>query len=125
MEMVHSADAGLFNLTPFRGIDADPGTAFEMGAMHVLGRPVAGYTAEERDLASRIRTDFGPVREGTIGEVDRDGMLIEDFGASDNAMLAFAGPVAVCAPVAQPSLAAFEAFDLALDRLLSTVGGDQ
>ena len=37
--------AGLVaNLTPFRGVSMDSGTAFEVGFMRALGRPVLGYT---------------------------------------------------------------------------------
>ena len=41
---MHSCDALVANLTPFRGVSADAGTAFEVGFMRALGRPVLGYT---------------------------------------------------------------------------------
>ncbi len=40
---LRGCDALIANLTPFRGPSADPGTAFELGFMRALGRPVFGY----------------------------------------------------------------------------------
>ena len=42
--LMRSCDALIANLTPFRGVSADSGTAFEVGFMRALGRPVFGYT---------------------------------------------------------------------------------
>jgi nucleoside 2-deoxyribosyltransferase len=46
--------AGLIaNLTPFRGVSMDAGTAFEVGFMRALGRPVLGYTNVVADYRAR------------------------------------------------------------------------
>ena len=47
---MRSCDAAVANLTPFRGVSADAGTAFEVGFMRALGRPVLGYTNTPLDL---------------------------------------------------------------------------
>ena len=41
--MIRVADAGIFNLTPFRGPSADVGTVFELGVMTALGKPCFAY----------------------------------------------------------------------------------
>ena len=55
LAMIRRADAGVFNLTPFRGVSADAGTVFELGLMIGLGKPVFGYTNESDDLLTRTR----------------------------------------------------------------------
>ncbi len=69
---IRSCDAMLANITPFRGPSADVGTAWEMGFMRALGRPVAAWTEETRDYAPRVTPD---------------GLLVEEFGLADNLML--------------------------------------
>ena len=70
---IRSCDAMVANITPFRGASADVGTAWEMGFMRALGRPVVAWTTDARDYAARVAPD---------------GLLIEDFGQADNLMLA-------------------------------------
>jgi nucleoside 2-deoxyribosyltransferase len=41
---MHSCDAMVVNLTPFRGPSADVGSAYEMGFMRALGCPIFAYT---------------------------------------------------------------------------------
>ncbi|WP_160123216.1 nucleoside 2-deoxyribosyltransferase [Rhodovarius lipocyclicus] len=69
---IRGCDALVANLTPFRSPSADAGTAWEMGFMRALGRPVLGWTEDERDYAPRVTPD---------------GLQIEDFGLADNLML--------------------------------------
>jgi len=80
---IQGCDALVANLTPFRGVAADPGTVFELGFMRGLGRPVFGYTHEPADYAARVtgtRAADGRCR-------DSDGLEIEDFGLAENLML--------------------------------------
>lgn len=69
---IRSCDAMLANITPFRGPSADVGTAWEMGFMRALGRPVAAWTEDARDYAPRVAPD---------------GLMVEAFGLADNLML--------------------------------------
>ena len=69
---IRGCDAMIANITPFRGVSADPGTAWEMGFMRALGRPVCAWTEEPRDLAARVTPD---------------GLLVENFGLAENLML--------------------------------------
>jgi len=86
--LMRSCSAVLANMTPFRGAGMDSGTAFEMGFMRALGRPVFGYTNAVADYADRARA----VRQLGFIDEDFDGeeMDIEDFGLAENLMLAVA-----------------------------------
>jgi len=54
-ELMRSCAGLIANLTPFRGVSMDAGTAFEVGFMQALGRPLAGYTNVTADYAERAR----------------------------------------------------------------------
>ena len=86
--LMHEADAGVFNLTPFRGPSADVGTVLELGVMATLGKPVFAYTHAAQNLIDRLRAAPGLVLDAGTGLWrDPDGMSAEDFGLSDNLML--------------------------------------
>jgi nucleoside 2-deoxyribosyltransferase len=76
--LMESCDLAIANMTPFRGPSMDVGTAFEMGFMRGLGRPVLGYTNVAGSLLERTRLFFAD---------HADGMSIEDFDMVDNLML--------------------------------------
>jgi len=91
MERVMQAcDAMIVNLTPFRGPSADVGSAYEMGYMRALGRPIFSYSNDDRPFTDRVAAFCeGVVRVRTTGEhEDPDGMAIEPFMLHDNLMLA-------------------------------------
>jgi nucleoside 2-deoxyribosyltransferase len=113
LAMMRGADAGIFNLSPFRGPGADAGTVFELGLIHGLGKPVFGYTNAAGTLLDRVAD---AVRDPTTGIWrDAEGMVIEDFGNADNLMLdaclAEAGAPMIRATADRPldDLAGFEA----------------
>lgn len=58
-KMMIEADAIIANLTPFRGIAADTGTAFELGFMCASGKPVFAYTNVARDHSGRVSDLYG------------------------------------------------------------------
>jgi nucleoside 2-deoxyribosyltransferase len=66
----------------------DSGTAYEVGFMRALGRPVFGYTNMVDDLASRARAFRA--RGIPEGDCDRSDCEIEDFGLAENIMIAVA-----------------------------------
>jgi nucleoside 2-deoxyribosyltransferase len=91
---IRSCDAMVANITPFRGPSADVGTAWEMGFMRALGRPVAAWSEDPRDYAARVAPD---------------GLLVEAFGLADNLMLqggarVFRGPHAFAAALQSLSI---------------------
>ena len=54
-------DAMIVNLTPFRGPSADVGSAYEMGFMRALGRPIFAYSHDARPFLDRVhrRPSYG------------------------------------------------------------------
>jgi nucleoside 2-deoxyribosyltransferase len=78
--------AGLIaNLTPFRGVSMDSGTAFEVGFMRALGRPVLGYTnvtADYRERAEIHRRAAPPLADADCPDAE-----IEDFDGAENLMI--------------------------------------
>ena len=60
---IRSADALIANLTPFRGSSADVSTAYELGFMRALGRPVFGYSTTAVPFTQRSR-DFAALHGG-------------------------------------------------------------
>lgn len=92
--MIDKADAVVANMVRFRGPGMDGGTAFEMGYMRGLGKPVFAYydaepfygEAEPAGLyPDRVRRLVGQSPDNSA--VDVDGLLIEDFGMADNLMM--------------------------------------
>jgi nucleoside 2-deoxyribosyltransferase len=116
------ADMGLFNIQPWRGPEADEGTAYELGFMAALGKPVVLYTSDPRPFAERIVSDFyrgevysdGPVLRGAS-----DSMMIEGFaGFSSNLMLVNAATRSARLALgesASPSAAVHNSFEEAAD----------
>jgi nucleoside 2-deoxyribosyltransferase len=86
--LMRSADLLIANLTPFRGVSMDAGTAFEVGFMRALGRPVLGYTNVPGDY--RGRAEAFRARGIPTGDSDAIGFEIEDFGMVENLMIAVA-----------------------------------
>src|SRR5690606_39043377 len=115
-------DLIIANMTPFRGPGMDAGTAFEMGFMRALGKPVLGYTNDGRLFAERTRAFLGIARGAgghPHGDADPDGMLIEDFAMVDNLMMhgavvASGGEIAVEDVAGSARFTALAAFERAV-----------
>lgn len=94
--LIEAAAGCIANVTPFRGPSLDAGTAYEIGHMRGLGKPVYAYSNDARPFAARTRHFCG-----VSGERDNDGILIEDFGLTDNLMIdgaaARSGSAIICA----------------------------
>ena len=88
-EMMLGSDLIIANMTPFRGLSADVGTAFEIGFMCALGRPAFAYTNVAAGYFERVVERCGhPVARAPDGHVrDPDGMMVEDCAMADNLML--------------------------------------
>jgi nucleoside 2-deoxyribosyltransferase len=84
--MMDEADAIIANLTPFRGPGADPGTAYELGAMAARKKLCIGYSNDPTVYADRVRR-FTTVTSHDGQLIDADGVMIEDFGLNDNLMM--------------------------------------
>lgn len=117
--LMDRADAGLFNLSPFRGPSADVGTVFELGYMAAQGKLVCGYSNAPASYAARAVRSHGPSVEEQGMLRDRDGHMIERFGLPDNLMIAEAiqvtgGVFIAVEEKTGPRLAAIAAFDAVL-----------
>lgn len=124
--LMRSADALVANLTPFRGASMDAGTAFEVGFMRALGRPVLGYTNAGADYVDRARD----VRaQGlTVHDGDDAALQIEDFGLAENLMIAIAimesGGTVVRSEVAGADrISSLDGFDRSLVELRRLLSG--
>lgn len=108
LELMRSADAGIFNLSPFRGVNADPGTAFELGYFCAQDKPLFAYTNSGTNLFDRVAEEFGVHHTPDGLACDADALLIENFGNADNLMLDGAlkrqGRAVLRPPVSAPGL---------------------
>jgi nucleoside 2-deoxyribosyltransferase len=99
--LMDQVEAAVFCLDGFRrGPEMDAGTAFEVGYMKALNKPIAGWTRDTRLYPQRVgdfvrsitgqkltRTEAGPVG-GTSGLLrDPDGILVHSDGCVQNAMV--------------------------------------
>ena len=122
-DLMRGCDALIANLTPFRGVSMDSGTAFEVGFMRALGRPVFGYTNitgsyRQRADAFRLLPDW---RDG-----DSEEFMVEDFGLAENLMIDIAlretGVVPVCVEaVPGEELSDLRGFEVCLRAALATL----
>lgn len=87
IEFIDDCEAVIANMTPFRGVNMDTGTAFEMGYAASKGKLIVGYTSDGREYLERVKSIYGDSL--TMGEDWRDqsDMLVEDFGLIDNLMM--------------------------------------
>jgi nucleoside 2-deoxyribosyltransferase len=76
IDMMENCDAVVANMTPFRGVSMDVGTAVEIGYMLARQRRVLGYTNVIADYETRVADDL---------------LAIDSFGFADNPMCE--GPV--------------------------------
>jgi nucleoside 2-deoxyribosyltransferase len=79
MRLIQEADAVVGNISPFRGPNMDPGTAWEIGFAEALNKPVALWSEDKRFLEQRT--------DGCAG-LDLQGWSIEQFGLPENLMIA-------------------------------------
>lgn len=86
--LMRTSDLLIANLTPFRGVAMDSGTAYEVGFMRALGRPVLGYINVPGDY--RGRAEAFRARGIPLGDSDRPDAEIEDFDLPENLMIAVA-----------------------------------
>ncbi|CAN1721490.1 Nucleoside 2-deoxyribosyltransferase [Hyphomicrobium sp. 1Nfss2.1] len=86
--LMRSCELVIANCTPFRSISIDAGTAFEIGFMQALGKPVLGYSNTTADYAARVRATAEAV--GHVWDAESNAADIEDFGLAENLMIAVA-----------------------------------
>jgi nucleoside 2-deoxyribosyltransferase len=88
--MIDRATAVIADISPFRGPNMDPGTAFEIGYAVALNKPVFAYTSRHGEtLLGRTKATFD-VRVIGAKHYDSNDMEVEDFGLHENLMIAAA-----------------------------------
>ena len=85
--LMERADAGLFNLSNFRGPSADAGTVFELGFLFARGKPVYGYSSSVGNYLDRVSALEGALVQQESRFLDGNGYAVEDFGLIDNLMI--------------------------------------
>ena len=85
-ELMDKCEIIIANMTPWRGVEMDDGTAFEMGYMRAQGKLICGYSQTPIPFAQRV---IDECYQGNITSDMRgsDGFAIEDFDLADNLML--------------------------------------
>lgn len=78
LKMIFECDVVIANITPFRGVSLDAGTAFEIGMAKALGKKIVGYTHDARPYKERVPNP-APSHP-----------TVEDFGLLENLMIACA-----------------------------------
>ncbi len=86
LERMHSCAGVIANLTPFRGVSMDVGTAYEVGYMASLGRLVLGYTNVVAAYRERATLYYRESAREAI-ESYSAGTSIENFGLAENLMI--------------------------------------
>jgi nucleoside 2-deoxyribosyltransferase len=85
--MIRDAAAVIADISPFRGPNMDPGTAFEIGYAVALDKPVFLYSTAAGTLFDRAAVAFD-LREAGGKSFDPDDLEVEDFGLCENLMIA-------------------------------------
>jgi nucleoside 2-deoxyribosyltransferase len=85
--LIDNVQAVIADISPFRGPNMDPGTAWEIGYGIAKGLRVYAWSSDPTSLAERTSRLPGAVAKGE-GFVDGDGWTIENFGLIDNLMIA-------------------------------------
>jgi len=87
--LIRKCDILIANITPFRGISADVGTAYEMGYARALGKHVYAYTNIVKLFSERVQEYFCDtvIRDSDGMLRDSHGMKVEEWGLIDNLMI--------------------------------------
>lgn len=86
-DAMRSCRFAIANLTPFRGVSVDAGTAFEVGFLAAHGAVVFGYTNEPSAYHLRV-AGHAPLNPAIAAHAG-GGWSVENFGLVDNLMLPF------------------------------------
>jgi len=85
VKLLETAQAIVADISPFRGPNMDPGTAWEIGYGIAKGLPVFAWSDDFSILFDRTRRQYaGSPKSGH----DHNGWLIEDFQLVENLMIA-------------------------------------
>lgn len=87
--MIDRSDYVAANLNDFRGLEPDSGTVWEVAYAFAKGKPVVGYRSCDNSMLTRLqeagRCDHAVSADGVFR--DKDGLMVENFGAPLNLMV--------------------------------------
>jgi len=83
--LIKKADIVMANLNPFRGLEPDSGTVYEIGYAMALGKMVVSYADDRRPMLKRVQKAQGLRKHDVLC---KDGKVIEDFNLAHNLMFA-------------------------------------
>ena len=84
IKLIETCDIVMANLNPFRGLEPDSGTVYEVGYAAALGKKVYAYASDLRPMLERVREKQMLAEDA---ELCQEGKIIEDFGLSHNLMM--------------------------------------
>ncbi len=84
ISLLEGCDIIMANLNPFRGLEPDSGTVYEVGYATALGKKVYAYALDRRPMIERVHEQQELSDDATLCQ---DGKIIEDFGLSHNLMM--------------------------------------
>lgn len=85
--ILSKCDFVLANVSPFRSVSADVGTAVEIGLSASLNIPIYAYSSDLTFIADKLRNN-GLKLQHVDGQLrDENGLFIEEFDMSDNCMI--------------------------------------
>ena len=84
IKLIEEADVIMANLNPFRGLEPDSGTVYEVGYAMALGKKVYAYAEDRRPMIERVQEVQQLKSDDTLC---KEGKVIEDFGLSHNLMM--------------------------------------
>ncbi|MGB5964203.1 MAG: nucleoside 2-deoxyribosyltransferase [Sulfurimonadaceae bacterium] len=84
VKLIEECDIVMANLNPFRGLEPDSGTVYEVGYATALGKKVYAYALDRRPMIERVHQQQKLSDDATLCQ---DGKIIEDFGLSHNLMM--------------------------------------
>lgn len=85
--LIRKAQVVIANLNPFRGVEPDSGTAFELGLAYALNKRLFGYIDRMEPLAQRVAA-FNGIPFDAEQPRDAHGWSVENFNLPVNLMLA-------------------------------------
>ncbi|AVQ84307.1 nucleoside 2-deoxyribosyltransferase [Variovorax sp. PMC12] len=106
MELIRQSRGVIANLAPFRGLEPDSGTVFEVGVAVAMGLPVIAYGVPAGAYADRVgdALELTRAEDGTLR--DPEGCIVEDLGLPLNLMISCSVRIAASADDAIKEMAA-------------------
>lgn len=84
---IKQSDFVVSNMTPFRGVSMDVGTAFEMGFADALDKPIFAYSIDESSYLEKVIDASLYQKTKDNVEYDIYDSIIENFQKIDNCMV--------------------------------------